>query len=92
MQEFPRVSPTAKLAVLIGCALLSAVTLAPLAFGVAVVLGVSHALTIGLIVAAAVFVVNAAALCMALGRGDIDERMRASTVIEADATRHALAS
>jgi uncharacterized membrane protein len=86
------VRPAAKMAMLIGCPLLSALTLGPLAFGVAALLGVANAFTIGLIVAAAVFLMSAAALCMALTRGEIDEQMRASMVLEADAAQHALAS
>ena len=79
MQAAPRVRPAAVVVLLVACPLLSALTLAGLAVGVAALFGDHGALAIGALayVGAVVFVVNAAALCMALTRGDDDARTSA---------------
>jgi hypothetical protein len=53
------------------------------AFGVATLVGAASALLIGAATGAVGFVVNAAALCMAVGRGEGDERMLAFAPAEA---------
>jgi hypothetical protein len=77
MQAAPRVRPAAVVVLLVACPLLSALTLAGLAVGVAALFGDHGALAIGAVIGAVVFVVNAAALCMALTRGDDDARTSA---------------
>jgi hypothetical protein len=94
MQADSRVHPVATLALLVACPLLSAAMLGAFAFGLATLVGAGHTLSIGAWIGAVVFVVNAAALCMAVGRGDGDERMFAFAPAEAPiaAPAHAHAS
>lgn len=94
MQSSPRLHPAATLALLVACPLLSAVTLAGIAVGFAAAFGAAHLFVIGAVVAAAVFVANAAALCMAVTRREDDERTFAFDAVETEVVvaAHARAS
>jgi hypothetical protein len=94
MQSAPRLHPAATFAFFVACPLLSAVTLAGIAVGFATALDAAHVFAIGAAVAAGVFVVNAAALCMAVTRREDDERAFAFDALETEAVApaHARAS
>jgi hypothetical protein len=74
MQAPARVNPVATFAVLAACPLLSGALFGGLAVGVVAAVGAAHALSIGAVIGVAVFVFNAAALCMAVNRGEDDRR------------------
>jgi hypothetical protein len=86
MQSPPRLHLAATLALLVACPLLSAVTIAGIAVGIGAALGASNLLVIGAVIAAAVFVANAAALCMAVTRREDDERTFAFEAVDAAET------
>ncbi len=69
-----RVHPVATVALLVAYPLLSGATLGVLAFGLAAAVGAGHALVIAAVISGAVFLVDAAALCMAVTRREDDER------------------
>jgi hypothetical protein len=90
-----RVHPFATITLLVACPLLSAATLGGIAVGLATAVGAGHALAIGAVIGAIVFIVNAAALCMALTRREDDERTFAFAPTESAVpapTAHAQAS
>ena len=74
MQATPRVHPVATFALLVACPLLSGALFGAIAVGLAAAVGAHHSLAIGTVLGVAVFVVNAAALCMAVIRGEDDKR------------------
>ncbi len=94
MQATPRVNPVATFALLVACPLLSGAFIGGIAVGLVAAIGAHHGLVIGAVIGLAVFVINAAALCMAVNRGEDDKRtfaFAASDAAVAPAT-HARAS
>jgi hypothetical protein len=94
MQPTPRVHPVATFALLVACPLLSAAFLGGIAVGLVAAVGAHHGLAIGAVIGGVVFIVNAAALCMAVNRGEDDERTFAFATSDAAvaAPAHAQAS
>jgi hypothetical protein len=74
MQATPRVHPVATFALLVACPLLSGAFFGGIALGLVAAVGAHHGLAIGAVIGVAVFVINAAALCMAVNRGEDDKR------------------
>jgi hypothetical protein len=81
MQNSQRLHP-ATVALVVACPLFSAVTIGGIAVGLAAAVGSQHVVVIGAAIAATVFVVNAAALCMAVSRREQDERAFAFEAVE----------